>query len=48
MSEKHKKVCNAGSYFDHFLIFVSDVSGCVSISAFASLVGAPLGIAGSQ
>ena len=25
------------NYFDHFLVFVSAVSGCVSISAFASL-----------
>ena len=27
-----------------FLVFVSTVSGCVSISVFASLVGVPVGI----
>ena len=30
-----------------FLFFVSAVSGCVSISAFASFVGVPVGIASS-
>ena len=47
MSEKHKKVCRALNYFEHFLVFVSELSGCVSISAFASLVGFPVGIASS-
>ena len=32
MSEKYKKACRA-------LVVVSPASGCVSISAFASLVG---------
>ena len=44
MSEKHKKVCKTLSYFEHFLVFVFAVSGCVLISAFASLVGVPAGI----
>ena len=35
------------NYFEHFLVFVSAVSGCVSISAFASLVGVPISIASS-
>ena len=39
MSEKHKNVCRVLNYFEHFLAFVSAVSGCVSVSAFASLVG---------
>ena len=47
MSEKHKKACNALNYFQHFLIFISAVSGCVSIFAFASLAGVPVGIASS-
>ena len=47
MSEKHKKVCRALNYFEHFLVFVSELSDCVSISAFASLVGFPVGIASS-
>ena len=34
MSEKYKKMCKVMNYFEHFLIFISAVSGCVSISAF--------------
>ena len=29
---------------EHFLILVSTVTGCVSIFAFASLVGIPVGV----
>ena len=47
ISEKHKKVCMFLSYFEHFLVFVSAVSGCVSISAFHSLVGVTVRIAKS-
>ena len=35
------------NYFGHFLVFVSTVSGCVSISAFALLVSIPINIASS-
>ena len=42
--EKHKNVSMVLNYFEHFLVFVSAVSGCVSISAFASLVGVPKAI----
>ena len=42
-----KKVCRALNYFEHFLVFVSALSGSVSISAFVSLVGFPVGIASS-
>ena len=35
------------NYFEHFLIFISVVSGCVSISTFTSLVCVPVGIASS-
>ena len=31
----------------HLLILVSMITGCVSISVFASLVGNPIGIASS-
>ena len=41
MSKKYKEVCRVLSYIDHLLIVIT---GCVSISAFASLVGTPLGI----
>ena len=35
------------SYFGHFLVLISTVSGSISISAFASLIGVPVGIASS-
>ena len=41
------KKCSALNYFEHFLLFVSFVNGCVSVSAFASLVGISVGIASS-
>ena len=36
MSEKYKKTCKYLNYVEHFLILASTVTGCVSISAFAS------------
>ena len=49
MSEKHKKVCKALNYFQHFLVFISAVGGCFSISAFASLIGdVPIVITSSE
>ena len=47
MNKKHKKVCTTSNYIEHFLIFTSTITGCVSISAFASLVGIPIGITSS-
>ena len=38
MSKKHKKSCKIFNYIEHLLILVSTVTGCVFISAFASLV----------
>ena len=38
MSKKHKKVCGALNYIDHSLIVISTITGCVSISPFASLL----------
>ena len=46
MSMKHKKVCRVLNYIKHVLILVSTVTGCASISAFASLVGL-VGVTGS-
>ena len=40
-------VCTLLNYIEHFLILGSTVTGCVSISVFASLVGIPIGIASS-
>ena len=47
MSKKHKKVCTTLNYIEHFLILASTVTGSISISAFASLVGIPIGITSS-
>ena len=47
MSKKHKKPCRVLNYIDHSFIVISTITGCVSISAFASLVGIPIGIASS-
>ena len=35
------------NYTEHFLILGSTITGCISISAFASLVGIPIGITSS-
>ena len=47
MSKKHKKIYKVLNYTKHFLIVISTITGCVSISAFASLVGIPIGITSS-
>ena len=47
MSEKYKKTCKYLNYVEHLLILVSTVTGCVSISTFASLVCVPVGIMSS-
>ena len=47
MSEKYKKKSNYLIYVQHFLILVSTVTGCVSTSAFASLVCVVVGITSS-
>ena len=44
MSKKHKKVCTTLNYIEHFLILASTITGCISISAFVSLLGIPIGI----
>ena len=44
MSRKHKKVCTTQNYTEHFLILTSKVTGCISISAFASLLDISIGI----
>ena len=40
-------MCRVLNCFEHFLVLVSAVSVCVSICAFVSLVGVPVGIASS-
>ena len=47
MSRKHKKVYTTLNYIKHFLILASAITGCISISAFASLLGISKGITSS-
>ena len=47
MSKKNKKACKYLNYVEQLLILASAVTGCVSNSAFASLVANPVGIASS-
>ena len=44
MREKCKKTCKYLNYVEHLLILASRITGCVSISAFSSLVCDPVGI----
>ena len=39
MSKKHKKVCTTLNYIEHFFILSFTITGCISISAFSSLIG---------
>ena len=47
MSKKHKKVCATLIFIEHFLILGSSITGSISISAVASLVGIPIRITSS-
>ena len=44
LSEKYKKACKYLNYVEHMLILASTITGCVSVSAFASLAHVPAGI----
>ena len=44
MSKKQKKVCRILNYIDDSCVVSSTNTGCISISAFTSLVGIPIGI----
>ena len=46
MSETYKKICKYLNY-EHLLILISAVTGCVSIYGFASLFCVPVGIKSS-
>ena len=46
-SFQHEKFCRVLKYINTLLIVTSTITGCVSISAFASLVGTSIGIASS-
>ena len=47
LSKKYKNVGRVSNYIEHLLIAVSEITGCVSISVFASLVGLLTEIASS-
>ena len=47
MSKKPRKVSEALNYIENFLILVFTITGCISSSAFASLIGIPIGIKSS-
>ena len=44
MLKKHKNVCKVLNYIEHLLTVISTITGCNSISAFASLAGISIGI----
>ena len=41
MSKRYKKTCRVLNYTGNSLIVISTITGCVSISAFASLLSIP-------
>ena len=43
MSRENKNVFTTLNYIERFLILASAITGCISISAFASLLGIPIG-----
>ena len=47
MSEKYKKLSKAFKYFEDFIVFVSVISACISISTYVLLVGVLAGIVSS-
>ena len=47
MSRKHKKLCGILNYIKHFLILAYTITKCISVFAFASLLGIPTGIISS-
>ena len=43
MSKIHKKICTILNYIEQFLVLASAGNGCISISAFTSLLGIHIG-----
>ena len=48
MSKMLSKYIASLDYFDKFLIVLSVITGSVSIASFATLIGAPVGIASAS
>ena len=47
MSRKNKKVCRTLNYIEHFVIWASTITGCISITGFAFLIDIPIRIRSS-
>ena len=47
MSRKRKKVCASLNHFKDFLFLASAITGCISISSFASLISSPIRVTDS-
>ena len=47
MNRKHEKVYKTLNHIGHFLILATTITRCISISAFASLLGIPIEITSS-
>ena len=47
MSTKHKKVQRDLNYNEHLFILISTVTGCISVSSFASSDGIPIAVTSS-
>ena len=47
ISKKHEMVCTTLNFIEHSLILISTITGCISISLFASLTGIPIEITSS-
>ena len=42
MSKKRKKIRITLNYIEHFITLPSTITGCISLSAFASMIGIPI------
>ena len=42
MSKKRKKICITLNYIERFLTLASTITGCISVSAFPSMIGIPI------
>ena len=45
--KQKKKVCTTLNYIENFLILAATITGCISISSFASFFGISIGITSS-
>ena len=47
INKKQKKICKTLNYIEYCFILALAVTGCVSVSAFATLLGVPIRITSS-